>query len=1155
LRYISYGILFSLLLLAGCGDSDNGRGFVGTTASTGDSASVLPSEELLTVRVLVSILPRDLPADSSYIRGTGLASGQVVYQQTETLTTQTDFEQVPEQVDSFKLEFVVAQRVFGTYEEPLDRTNVQDGIYTITDPPWADAPPAIDTLDNLAVSTIRNLSAVDANTIWLVGDRGTLMKTIDGGRNFQFLDVGTELDLKDVFFLDQQQGWIVAGNNQIFSSVDGGESWSPSIVAQDNIPARIEHKLVAVRFLSSTSGVVGGDWNPTFGRGVVLQTQDSGSAWTPTVQFNFSNSVFADFGGSGAVLYACGARGILQKSLDQGASWASMNTGLPGSQSLRAVDFESNNNQGYTLAGRRLFYTSNGGSSWQEGTPPSGGLKLTSVAVTDTDEAVAVGGPLDGSGVILRTTDGGANWTRVTGNIPDKQFEDVEFVDTNVGFAVSSDGVLIRSEDGGLTWSVTYDPTVELTDDLLDVDFAGPEFGAIVGVGGLLLRTTNGGETFAPGSVGQGKDMFGLDFVTSQLGFSVGTDGEVWRTTDGGEVWELVSTGFPYGRLTLRDIASPTSTATFAVGDSSAPGFPGTMARSTDGGRTWSLQTNGLPNGSLFGVGFADPSTGIVVGEDGLIATTTDGAETWTARTSGTAVNLHSVYLHENGLFAVAVGDEGTILLSQDAGATWSNPSSPTTQNLRAVHFSTERTGVAAGFNGTLLETADGGLTWSQMSLDIPYNLYSAYLNLDTSGLLVGENGGIIRLTPALAEIPPFVGPPVSGVASLNLLNSPTDGDIFSVLTPVGLEFVGDSGPVRTVTVRLEQISGSGATLSGTLTRETFNGAVTFDDLVVDRLGTYQLVFGSAGFEDVVTQTFSLTDSTFDRFVGVNGLTLGSASIYTYQNMSLADGNDPPDRSFSRVGGDLRVPTEIAVSASRNILFVSDPNNNFAQIYPLDASGPSATIGFIGNLDDPHDLQYDSEPDRLFVVERDPGQIRVRDNASLGGDGSVGENRFITGLDRPTLCRYVPKDDRLFVLEPRTGSVYVIDQASSAQGTIASLNPRTISGFSSPASIDYDRRADTLYVQGATATEGSVSVVENASSVFGPVSVSRRIALDSLVARKVVLDPVRDIMYLLNQTDQRIEAYHGYSSLSGPSAPDRTVNQRIRDGVLTRMDY
>ena len=70
---------------------------------------------------------------------------------------------------------------------------------------------------------LRAISVVNADTAYVVGFNGTILKTTDGGTVWQPLTSGTTEPLFSVFFIDDTTGWV-AGNN-IYKTNNGGENW------------------------------------------------------------------------------------------------------------------------------------------------------------------------------------------------------------------------------------------------------------------------------------------------------------------------------------------------------------------------------------------------------------------------------------------------------------------------------------------------------------------------------------------------------------------------------------------------------------------------------------------------------------------------------------------------------------------------------------------------------------------------------------------------------------------------------------------------------------------------------------------------------------------------------------------------------------------
>ncbi|HEV2836063.1 MAG TPA: YCF48-related protein, partial [Pyrinomonadaceae bacterium] len=54
---------------------------------------------------------------------------------------------------------------------------------------------------------------IDHNRGWAVGSKGTLLRTDDGGRNWKTTAASTDDVVRDIFFVDEQNGWLVCEVN------------------------------------------------------------------------------------------------------------------------------------------------------------------------------------------------------------------------------------------------------------------------------------------------------------------------------------------------------------------------------------------------------------------------------------------------------------------------------------------------------------------------------------------------------------------------------------------------------------------------------------------------------------------------------------------------------------------------------------------------------------------------------------------------------------------------------------------------------------------------------------------------------------------------------------------------------------------------------
>ena len=100
----------------------------------------------------------------------------------------------------------------------------------------AAAPPATgagfaDVLDTPAqMSPLASRSLLQAvtkagNRLVVVGQRGHIIVSTDGGASWKQSPVPVSSDLTSVYFVDDRQGWVVGHDGVILHSEDGGDTW------------------------------------------------------------------------------------------------------------------------------------------------------------------------------------------------------------------------------------------------------------------------------------------------------------------------------------------------------------------------------------------------------------------------------------------------------------------------------------------------------------------------------------------------------------------------------------------------------------------------------------------------------------------------------------------------------------------------------------------------------------------------------------------------------------------------------------------------------------------------------------------------------------------------------------------------------------------
>lgn len=231
----------------------------------------------------------------------------------------------------------------------------------------------------------------DANQGWAIGDGGTILRTVDGGRRWTPVPNGFSNDsLLGLDAIDDQRLWISTGHGRILQSTDGGQTWVLAHQARTG--------LWAIDFADPDHG-----WTVGL-MGLVLHTADGGQTWiSQTVPYDFADIYDVQF-------------------VDDRLGWTAGEFGV-------------------------VYRTTDGGETWEDVSPPSF-LSLRALSFVDRWNGWVVGR----AGQIYQTTDAGTTW--ITQTVIHQDLLDVRFVDASTGWAVGLSGTILQTTDGGGTWTL-----------------------------------------------------------------------------------------------------------------------------------------------------------------------------------------------------------------------------------------------------------------------------------------------------------------------------------------------------------------------------------------------------------------------------------------------------------------------------------------------------------------------------------------------------------------------------------------------------------------------------------------------------------------------------------------------------------------------------
>lgn len=343
-------------------------------------------------------------------------------------------------------------------------------------------------------------------------------------------------------FVDPQHAWLVLARGGLFSSSDGGQTWTHLPLVADGGPA-----IRIAGHRSASAGEVLVDHHPS----VLLATHDAGASWAQLVPPPAPDGHWRFFDGRHGV----GAGTFLDpaailRSSDGGQTWqqvGSIPSGpprSPGSTQLLALSFAGPQHgwavlqtANQTRDGTRLtlYRTSDGGATWAPlpAIPQDARDRYAMLSFVSATTGYAA----SFWGHLAVTHDGGQTFQPVS-SADVLGTSDVRFVSAQQGWRIQ-DASLFSTSDGGRSWrhiplgyrAQQIAPLSATRFWLIAADCR-QETPCVP----TLLTTADGGRSWTredPGTLAPGHVIF----ADSRHGWLWDQQGRPYRTTDGGRTW------------------------------------------------------------------------------------------------------------------------------------------------------------------------------------------------------------------------------------------------------------------------------------------------------------------------------------------------------------------------------------------------------------------------------------------------------------------------------------------------------------------------------------------------------------------------------------------------------------------------------------------
>jgi photosystem II stability/assembly factor-like uncharacterized protein len=485
---------------------------------------------------------------------------------------------------------------------------------------------------------------VTATASIAVGEDSVMLRSSDRSNWFVRDPSIYPRNFRNIYFSDNNNGWIVGSSNLIRRTVNAGLTWS---TVSSGLPTTTSVTFSSVHFINNSYGIIGGEG------GNILWSENGGASWNRHVQ------------SGGANWSANRINAVRVIELQSGNRPSRIAVGNSGTV-LRSdfLDYRKISTVG-TIVNSGTFSTDGVYSNLvQDSTSGNGTGAVFNVTITNnvaTSVTVVSGGSGYATGNTI--TIGGLQLGEVTSDIfmsfsvsstislfstitvsPNVNINCVIFVSTSGGIMVGDSGSRWVTGDGGKTWS---NQGMTVTSNLISIC----NFGNLIWIGtstGQILYSASYAAVFSiistiPDSV----SINSISFVDATNGSLVDSFGRIWNSTNGGVSWTQVT--FNYNSV-------------YFVDDNYGwiAGNNGLVLRTTNGGAKWDYVFTGATS-SLTSVYFIDQSLGYISGPNRLLRKNTQGGISmqWGNQDSGNS-QLND-FAFTDSLTGYVVGDNGEL--------------------------------------------------------------------------------------------------------------------------------------------------------------------------------------------------------------------------------------------------------------------------------------------------------------------------------------------------------------------------------------------------------------------------------------------------------------------------------------------------------------
>jgi photosystem II stability/assembly factor-like uncharacterized protein len=560
---------------------------------------------------------------------------------------------------------------------------------------------------------------ISGGNAYACGRSGTIIKTTNDGTNWTILSFPSKIDLRSVFFLNQNTGWTGGypenSEPNVYFTSNGGVTWVTRSVDEPYA------YILSIRFLNESTGFAGGS--------DLYKSTNGGINWfhcySPEV--GGSDGIFFLNDETGYVSVGAGFySGKILKTTNCGVSWQTTSFGTR----IECVYF-INSQTGFAGNTWNILRTTDGGNYWSVIYSAPQYSALLSVSSVNNDNVFACGESGDYIyATIAKSSNGGSNWSLTTyGRI--LTLRSISFAGSSTGLSVGSNGIILKSSDAGASWERLSHGNLNT---LRDISFANSDVGCAVGDSGLILRTSNGGNDWYISNPINSTEMRAVELTDAFTGYAAGKDnsnGIIYKSTNGGANW-FIST---------QPASAPVSTMSWLNNNTGFAGCSnGVLLKTVNGGSNWISSASGLAK--IYSLSFIDANTGYaLLDTSSSLFKTTNGGVNW----GQIATGVSCLYFINPSTGFIAYYN--VIRKTTNGGVSWTSYNVIPSGEILAISFFNENTGYAGGSYGYCSKTTNGGQNWFLLITPTKIRIKSIAIATGSIAYLAGEYGMILKTT------------------------------------------------------------------------------------------------------------------------------------------------------------------------------------------------------------------------------------------------------------------------------------------------------------------------------------------------------------------------------------------------------------------------